>query len=105
MSRGTGRTGGDARSTAEVARAARQVCRERSAGKVRPAWWVFSVSPIDAGSWVRVLTTTAFVVDDREWTRLTVVDPATGRRYEIDSVSGWPASCCTPAEARRAGLV
>jgi hypothetical protein len=88
-------------------RVAAKLAKERRLHQVRPGWWVFSYGPRDLlGSWGEVTATTQFVDPGtgRPHTRLTVVDRTTGRRHEIEQVSGYPAWCCTPAEARRAGL-
>ena len=89
-----------------VARQAAAVARERRLQQVRPGWWVFSLGPRDLGSWGRVTANVQFLdpATRRMRNRLTVTDPASGQRHEIEHASGYPAWCCTPAEARRAGL-
>jgi hypothetical protein len=90
-------------STAE--RKATGLSKERRIQQVRPGWWVFSYGP-RGGSWGKVTATLQFLepTTGRPSTRLTVADPATGSGQEIEQVNGYPAWCCTPAEARRAGL-
>jgi hypothetical protein len=89
-----------------VERAAARLAKERRIQQVRPGWWVFSYGPLDLGSWGKVTAALQFTdpTTGRPSTRLTVVDSATGRQHEVQHVNGFPAWCCTPAEARRAGL-
>jgi hypothetical protein len=94
---------------AEAARAAERgaarLAKERRLRQVRPGWWVFSYGPTDLGSWGKV-TATAETTDPttgQKLTHLTLTDRA-GRRVEIEQASSYPVWCCTPAEARRAGL-
>ena len=92
-----------ARAAAE--RAATKLAKERRIQQIRPGWWVYSYRPHDLGTWGKVTATHQFTdpATGKPTTWLTVTDPE-GRRHEVQEVNGYPAWCCTPAEARRAGL-
>lgn len=90
-----------------VERAAAAAAKERRVSQIRPGWWVFSHGTRDPlGGWGEVTATTRYRDPDtrRPAVLLTVRDRATSRRHEIEQVPSYPAWCCTPAEARRAGL-